>query len=1106
MNMRALRRITVGRALERSAVQRTSLPGGTLFTSTAARMKDLNGLLSTAATVSAGSPALVITTRNEDPAHKSARAERVRSQIDQVLVYGDRAGTADVRQEKAHSIRGPYELRDMIAEYWSRASQPRIVVMGEMGFEVAWAIDHATGSALAVQSRGAKRRTMKVSTRDAVYELVSGYGACVREGVEPRARLVVPASVAGMGTVLVCDEAFAGAPLESVSFVAPMRVIGTRAFADSTALSDVCFSRTIETIGEEAFAGCTSIQELALPQGIRAIEGRAFADCTSLLSVELPESLQFIADDAFAGCVSETQFRVIEGSEAHAWVVQKQYAHLAVPAASEPMGSPPAAHMIQRDGVEYAVMSDQAVEVSRIHDRNGQSRRTIPAEIDGFTVTGLGYEAVGRDTTFMELALPDTLRWIAPHAIAPGAGVERVSGASGLQARGRKALPDSATLRVSKDLDAGVTRLSLRIVCRLLEVDLPAEHESIADDVFTGLAAGMLSSAKGNLFFGSFNGEDSVEKVDRLMQRGVRMFVTDRELRTSDGQVVPQMIHPHPRRAFTALCAWIAGQHAAKTIAVTGSVGKTSTKEMIQLVCRTAFQTLYSTGNQNGIAQVGRYIQKVTTNTEVYIQETGAARPGAVEQAARMLAPDAFVITNIGVNHIGNYGGSQDAILRDKSSHDHYLPDDGVAFLNFDDPKLKALELTHRIISYAIDDASADYYAEQISERDGRLQFLIVDAASGERHLATVNSFGRHNVGNAVVAFAIGRWLGIPVAQILEGIQQYKGEGLRQNLVEVGGRRALIDCYNASEIAIASTADALQSISVPDGGRRVFVIADIDDKLGDITEEVHRRVGRRLIESRDIDLFVLFGEHAAWAAEELREGGRDVFHTTDRSELHSYLRSELRDEDLPAFKGGQQMALSITIDELYGTSFVLADGDVLLRRGTDHVADGLRFREISEFGVELRGSSDPELGTVVVPSEVAGEPVLLLGKGAFSQSKVHTLTLQAPLRTIAPSAFFHARELEHIELPESLRVIGRSAFNGCDSLTEIDIPEGVTTIEDRAFYRCTSLTRVRIPASVRTIGEQVFSYSTSVVIECPPGSFAEEFCRANWPRRAIRSI
>lgn len=997
-----------------------------------------------------------------------------------------------------------FALRDVIAEHWADVSQPVVAVIGALRFDLAWAIDAALGSSLVFDAIGTPRRSMRVSTLDASYNLVSGVGGSAEAASTPRADLIVPSTVAGMGIIRVAPSAFAAQPLTTVSFGAPMRSVGRAAFTGCELLTDLCLPRTLDLIDESAFAGCTSLERVALPRGLRTVGDGAFRGCAALTTVTIPASVVTIGDDAFADCSPSLRFEVEDQSFAHAWALSHAREHRVVSRLPAPTAAAHPTGLCERDGITYEPMPGGGLEICSLGAVPQPAACEVPSAIDGMPVRGLGYDAVSQGSPVTSLRLPDSLRWISPYAVADGAALATVSGAPGLQARGRHSLPAGGRIAVRRTLDADSVRLSLRMVCAKLGIEVPDDLDDDADVPFTGLAAGVLSSAPGNLFFGALD-RDRADVVHRLLSRGVRMFVTTRELRSPGGEIIPHLIHPDPRGAFETLCAWIAGQYAAKTIAVTGSVGKTSTKEMLQLVCSTTFRTLYSSGNHNGIAQVGRYVQRLTTKTDVYIQETGAARPGAVESGARMLHPDAFVITNIGVNHIGNYGGSQDEILRDKASHDRYLPEDGVAFLNHDDPKLRELRLTHSIISYAIDHPGADYFAEDIVEGEGRVTFVIVEARTGLRSPAAVMAAGRHNVGNAVVAFAVGRWLGIPVESIVGGIGQYRGEGLRQNLAEIGGRRALVDCYNASELAIVSTADALQRISVPDGGRRVLVFADIDDKLGNITEEVHRRVGRRLVQERDIDLFVCFGAHAAWAAEELRAGGREVFATIDRGELHRFLHAELAPEDLPAFKGGQQMALSITIDALYGTSFVLLDGDVLMRRGKDLVRDGVTYRDIREFGIEVRGLTDAHPTTLDVPHEIDGTPVHLIGRGALSRSTLVSVTMHAPMRTLGPSAFFQSRALERVTLPDSLRVVGRSAFNGCESLREVVIPDGVTTISARAFYRCASLERVVIPASVLTIEEEVFAYSRSLVIECPAGSFADTFCREHWASRTIRN-
>lgn len=648
-----------------------------------------------------------------------------------------------------------------------------------------------------------------------------------------------------------------------------------------------------------------------------------------------------------------------------------------------------------------------------------------------------------------------------------------------------------------KKNSSGQLVLSAEFLAQFLGLNIP---EGISkDQEFDFLSHSVLTSNSNSIHFGSFQRNYSQE-IQEIIDRGVRFFVSNRQIRDESGKDIPTLIVDNPRKSFIDCCKYISSLYPAKRIALTGSVGKTTTKEMVQLVLSQSFITLYSKGNQNGIAQVGRYVQRLTDATEMYVQETGAGRPGLVEAGAQVLRPDSFIVTNIGLNHIGNYGGSQQALLEDKLSLDRYLPSDGVAFLNFDDPILRGVSLEHRVISYAVDDALADYYAEEVSERDGKIYFTAVERNSDVRVPIVVNSFGRHNVSNALVAFAVGRWANVPVPAIAQGIASYQGEGLRQNLMEVAGRRILVDCYNASEVAIESTAAALETISLEPGGRRIYVVADIDDKLGHVTEEVHRRVGVALAQRSEIDKLVFFGEHMAWAAEESRKFGLDVFHSTDRDELVAYISESFTPEDVIAFKGGQQMALSIVIDQLYGTSLILLDGDVLRKRGKKAIRDSIEYRMISEYGVELRRPTKKfNASQVVVRSKVNFAPVHLIGKLAFFKSEITAIAIPSPVRTIGLSAFYRATHLHQVVLPPTLKLIERSAFNGCVSLREIEIPQGVTTIGRRAFYGCRRLKRIMIPDSVVSIATEIFDGCSDLTVVCPEGSMIEREVRMNYP-------
>ncbi len=991
-----------------------------------------------------------------------------------------------------------FALRDALAAYWGSVEQPAVAVVGATNPGIAWAIDDVLGTSSILSAVGIRRRAMRVKTRRAEADLISGVGAFLVAGGEAH-DLVMPGTVAGMGVVAIAPEAFRGSGITSLLVPAPLRTIGEAAFAECADVKRVVLPGSLRHIGASAFEGAASLGHVRIPEGVHTIGSRAFAACGALRTVVLPGSLATIADDAFVDAHPELEFHAPAGSAAHRWV--SEHGRTA-DSEQEDVREATTTTCVTENGVDYAVLPGGMAEALQA-DESVTGVVEVPAAVQGHPVRGLGYGFAPAKTRISELSLPSTLTWVAANAIT-GTTTKRVRGTRNVQWRGRGTV-QRALIRFNqqKPIDADSVRLTMRMLVELFDLDVPAGFADDVDEPYPSLASSVFTSGVGSLYFASAR-ELTPDVVDRLLGRGVRAFVSDAVVHDGRGEPVRQAFADNPRDVFEAACAWIARRYSVTTVAITGSVGKTSTKEMIRRVCDSALSVHYSTGNHNGPAQVARYAQNLTDKHDVFIQETGAAYPGIVDRGARILRANAFVLTNIGLNHVGNYGGSQERLLADKLSHDRHMPDDGVAFLNVDDPKLREVELTHRIISYAVDAREADYFAENVIEEEGAVHFQVVESSSGERTPVVVNAVGRHNVSNAVVAFAVGRWLDIPVRKIVEGIASYEGEGLRQNLTEIGGRRVLVDCYNASEVAIGSTADALQAISVPDGGRRIYVVADIDDKLGDVTEEVHRRVGVALAEADGIDRFYLFGAHAAWIAEELVARGRDAVATTDREELNAALRDDLREEDIVAFKGGQQMALSITIDALFGTAFVLSDGDVLEKRGTNISDGGVTYRIIDEYGAQLRKVHPEFPGTsLVVASEVDGAPVYLVGRSACSNSPLVEVSIPEPVRTLARAAFFRSRALAEVNLPGTLLHIGPSAFNGCSSLREVVVPDGVTTIGHRAFFRCTSLERLVLPASVRTIEPEAFRGCTAVTIECPTGSHAERFVREHYRRLAV---
>lgn len=653
-----------------------------------------------------------------------------------------------------------------------------------------------------------------------------------------------------------------------------------------------------------------------------------------------------------------------------------------------------------------------------------------------------------------------------------------------------------------------------------LEYETPKELKDKTSQICR-VACSSVVAKEGNLcFLRSIEKKGAEERIKSFAEKKPVAIVVNRNLVDLARSVTNVPIISTRKPGYD--CAKVVGCYRSFTdtvaIAVTGSIGKTSAKEMIRLVSNKKFKTKFSRGNANGVARTVDHVQNFSDDVEAYVQEVGLSTPNSVKYAAMALRPNYFFVTNIGLNHVGYFGGVQENILKEKLNVDVYAADGAVGFINFDDPLLSKAEYKHKVLSYGVENKDVDYLAENIVEVNGGVSFEVVETATGERVAVRLNLPGFHNVYNALAAYAFGKEIGVEPAEIVDALAEFHATGVRQNLVWLDGQHVYLDCYNASEGAIQSVITTSGKIEVPEGGKRIIVLADIDDKLGSRTEEVHRRVGKSLINYPKIGLYIFFGDHMRWAYEEAQKEGITCLFADDYENLKALIKENLGKDDLISFKGGQQMRLSLLVDDLFGTTFYLLDGDVL-RKDLEETFefDGYVFKKFRDYGVVLakfdkvKALSNSFIAKVIrkltkakqkpfaltVPSKVSGNVVRCIGKGAFSKEKVDELTLPEGLVGIGENAFRMCRRLKVVNLPHSLRYIGIRAFSRCSELTTLTLPEGLETIDMYAFYRCSKLTEITIPNSVKTISPKAFVQSSKVTIKCEKGSYAEEFAKEN---------
>lgn len=524
------------------------------------------------------------------------------------------------------------------------------------------------------------------------------------------------------------------------------------------------------------------------------------------------------------------------------------------------------------------------------------------------------------------------------------------------------------------------------------------------------------------------------------------------------------------RDAYIKASHYIRSIHKAKVIAVTGSVGKTSTKEIIEAVLRTHYKyPIVSRGSINSMSAVTKNIQSLKRTTNVYLQEIGASTPRIVEISAMQLEADIVVYTNIGMSHIQNYL-TQEAIAQDKLSLSTYGKQEGIAIINYDDKILMSHKFNQKTITYSLKNSNSMYYATNIIPIDSTgFTFTIIDRINNEQHDATVNAPGEHNILNAIAAYAVGKALGLKTENILDGISAYRTSGLRQNLLQIGGFNIFADCYNSALLSINSALNTLDDIELPEGGRKIIVLGDILG-LGDISQQVHKDVAS-VIEEHNVDLFLAYGIDMKYAAEETSRNGIETLFFTERSELERAVRNILKPEDIILFKASHAINLGASIDRLFGADI-----------NESYCVNYGHYKTVTQGDFEFfvfqdSASVKTYIGTddkVIIPEYIEAEVT----------DKFHDITETRLLNVekIGKKAFRDNQYVREVILPPTVVRIRDGAFKG-SSLRRFEGSENLLSIGDEAFADCSELETVLLSRNTAEIGDNIIENSPKASLE-----------------------
>ncbi|MEA3346339.1 MAG: UDP-N-acetylmuramoyl-tripeptide--D-alanyl-D-alanine ligase [Chloroflexota bacterium] len=366
--------------------------------------------------------------------------------------------------------------------------------------------------------------------------------------------------------------------------------------------------------------------------------------------------------------------------------------------------------------------------------------------------------------------------------------------------------------------------------------------------------------------------------------------------------------------SLAALQKWAAywrRQHQVRVVGVTGSVGKTTTKEMIHSVLSRHFRTLRSEGNYNNEIGLPLTILRLTPTHERIVLEMGMYALGEIAQLARIAQPMIGVITNVGPIHLERLG-TLERIAQAKRELVEELPPDGVAILNGDDERVMAMAdcTPARVLCYGLG-PECDVWADGIvSEGLEGVRFRL-HHGDEVLHVRTP-LLGRHSVHAALAAATVGLVEDESWEEIVTGLQEISVHLRLVALPGLHGSTLLDDTYNASPASTIAALNLLEELA----GRRIAVLGDMLE-LGDFEEEGHRKVGRRALEV--VDLLITVGQLGRIIGQEALACGMDeaqVVMVEDNPTAIAHLRKLIREDDVILVKGSRGVAMEEIVNGL----------------------------------------------------------------------------------------------------------------------------------------------------------------------------------------------
>lgn len=401
---------------------------------------------------------------------------------------------------------------------------------------------------------------------------------------------------------------------------------------------------------------------------------------------------------------------------------------------------------------------------------------------------------------------------------------------------------------------------------------------------------------------------DAHRFIPDVMQKGALAVLSEKTLEGAD---FPYILVESTLQAVKDIAEFYLEQLGIPVVGITGSVGKTSTKEVIASVLKEKYRTLKTQGNFNNELGLPLTVFRLREEDEMAVLEMGISEFGEMSRLAKVAKPETCVITNIGTCHLENLG-DRDGVLRAKTEIFQFLKPNGTIILNGDDDKLATVEECRGMkpVFFGID-TKREIYADEIVSHG--LKGVSCRIHLGEKSFEVLVPMpGRHMVYNALAAAAVGRTYGLTTEEIKRGIESLEAISGRFKMIETEKFLIVDDCYNANPMSMKASLDVLQ-----DGaGRRVAILGDMGE-LGEHEAALHEEVGEHAGHCR-IDVCICVGELCSHMAEKIKETNPSitVIYEKDREGLLERLSGYVQKGDTVLVKASHFMKFEEVVKAL----------------------------------------------------------------------------------------------------------------------------------------------------------------------------------------------